>query len=124
MTIVIAGIAVVSLLYGLGAAINLSGVDRSRANLRTLLTNSVESVKNQPYVACPGVNGSSYNPTSGVNVPSGWYITISDMYYWNGTAFQQGCPPTDQKLQLIYVKAQSPDGRTKDALGVVKRSGS
>ncbi|HEU5302304.1 MAG TPA: hypothetical protein VFW06_08735 [Acidimicrobiia bacterium] len=125
MTVVIAGIAVVSLLYGLATTINLSGVDRSNANVRTLLTSSSESVKSQTYVNC--ATTSSYSPSSGVTVPSGWStsnITVALVRYWDGTAFVSTCPGTDQKLQLVRVRVVSPDGRADGTIDVVKRSSS
>lgn len=123
MTVVIAGIAVVSLLYGLATAINLSGVDRGNADVRTLLTSSAESVKSQAYVTC--ATTSSYNPSSGVTIPSGWSasnITVTTVSYWNGTAFVSTCPGTDQKLQRVQVRVVSPDGRAFGTIDVVKRS--
>lgn len=124
MAVIVVGVAFVGILMGLGTSIRLSGVDRSNANIRTLLTSSAESVKSQPYVPCPGVNGSSYNPASGVTVPSGYYLEINELKFWNGTSFQTTCPATDQGLQLVGVKGESPDAMAKEFLTVVKRSSS
>jgi len=125
MTVAIVGIAFTGILAGLATAINLSGMDRSDANLRTVLVSATESVKQQTYVPCPGANNNSYNPTSGVTLPSGWSasnVVVTQIYGWNGSAFTS-CSglSTDGKLQLIGIKAVSPDGRSKDGIEIVKR---
>ena len=125
MTVVIVGIAFTGILAGLGTAINLSGIDRSDANLRTVIVSASESVKQQTYVPCPGATTSSYDPTSGVTLPSGWSasnVVVTQIYGWNGSAFTS-CSglSTDGKLQLIGIKAVSPDGRSTDGIEIVKR---
>ena len=89
---------------------------------------ATESVKQQAYVPCPGANNSSYNPTSGVTLPSGWSasnVVVTQLYGWNGSAFT-GCSglSTDGKLQKILVQATSPDGRSTGSIEIVKRSAS
>ena len=121
LTVIIVGISFTGILFGLATAINLSGIDRGDADVRTMLVSSVESVKSQPYVSCPSANGSSYNPALGVTVPSGWVLEISQFDHWNGTTWVATCPATDQKLQKINVKATSPDGRSKDSIEIIKR---
>ena len=128
ITVVIVGIAFTGILAGLATAINLSGIDRGDANVRTVLVSSTESVKNQAYVACPSATNSSYNPTSGVTLPSGWSasnVVVKQLYGWNGSSFVT-CSSlgTDGKLQKILVEATSPDGRSKDTIEIVKRSSS
>ncbi len=127
-TVAIVGIAFTGILTGLATAINLSGIDRGDANLRTVLVSATESVKSQAYVSCPGANGNSYNPTSGVTLPSGWSaanVVVTQLYGWNGTAFVT-CSglSTDGKLQKILVAATSPDGRSTGNIEIIKRSSS
>ncbi len=126
MTVAIVGIAFTGILTGLATAINLSAMDRGDANVRTVLVSASESVKSQTYVPCPDANNNSYNPTSGVTLPSGWSssnVVVTQLYGWNGTSFTT-CPATDQKLQLIAVRATSPDGRSTDSIEIIKRSSS
>ena len=126
MTVAIVGIAFTGILTGLATAINLSGIDRGDANLRTVLVSAADSVKNQTYVPCPGANNSSYSPTSGVTLPSGWSasnVVVTLLYGWNGSTFTT-CPATDQKLQRIVVTATSPDGRSTGSIEIIKRSSS
>jgi prepilin-type N-terminal cleavage/methylation domain-containing protein len=127
MAIAIAGIAVTGLLSGLATAINLSGTHRGQANAGVVLVSAADSVKSQTYVACPSVTTSSYNPTSGVTLPTGWSasnVTITAVKSWSGSSFQASCPATDQKLQLITVRAATPDGRSSEQVDVIKRDGS
>lgn len=126
ITIVIAGIAFVSLLTGLATAIRLSGTHRGQANANVVLVSAADSVKSQTYVGCPAVTTSSYNPTQGVTLPSGWSssnVTILSVKGWNGTAFV-ACPATDQKLQLVTIKATTPNGESAEQVDVVKRDAS
>ena len=124
ITISIMGIAFTGLLAGLATAIRLSGIHRGQANAAVVLVSAADSVKNQSYVACPSVTTSSYNPTSGVTLPSGWSssnVTILSVKPWNGSAFQASCPATDQGLQLITSKATSPDSSSSEQVDLVKR---
>jgi hypothetical protein len=127
LAIVIGGIIVIALLSGLGTAIQLSSKHRGQANADVVLVSAADSVKNQAYVACPSVTTSSYSPTSGVTLPSGWSasnVTITSVQKWNGSAFQSSCPASDGKLQLITIQAASPDGNSTETVDVIKRDAS
>jgi len=128
ITIAILGIAFAGILAGFATAIRMSSIHRGQANAGVVLVSAADSVKSQTYVSCnPGpVTTSSYTPTSGVTLPSGWVasnVTIVSVQKWNGTAFQASCPATDQGLQLITIKATSPDnGSSSEQVDVVKRT--
>ena len=124
MAIAIVGIAFVGILSGLGTAIRLGGTQRGQANAGVVLVSAADSVKAQTYVACPGVTTSSYNPALNVSLPSGWSssnLTIVSVKGWNGTAFVT-CPSTDGKLQLVTIRATSPDNQASvEQVDLVKR---
>ncbi len=124
LTIAIAGIAVTALLAGLGTSINLSRIHRGQANADVVLVSAADSVKNQTYVPCPTVTTSSYNPTSGLTLPTGWSssdVTITQVLGWNGSAFV-ACAATDAKLQLVTIRATTPGSESSEIVSVVKRS--
>ena len=124
MTIAILAVAFVGILAGLATAIRLSGIHRGQANADVVLTSAAESVKKQTYVACPGVVLTSYTPTTGVTLPSGWSssnVTVTAVQKWNGTSFQASCPATDQGLELVTITAATPDGKSTESIDVVKR---
>ena len=126
IAITVVGISSTALLAGLATAINLSATHRGQADADVVLVSAADSVKNQTYVACPGVSTSSYNPTLGVSLPSGWSssnLTISSVKGWNGTGFVS-CPAIDAKLQLVTITATTPDGRSTESVDVVKRNAS
>jgi prepilin-type N-terminal cleavage/methylation domain-containing protein len=126
ITISVVGIAFTGLLAGLATAINLSGVHRGQANADVVLVSAADSVKNQTYIACPIVNLVSYNPTQGVNLPSGWSasdVAVTSVKGWNGSAFVS-CPVVDGKLQLVTITATTPDSRSSESIDVVKRNSS
>jgi Tfp pilus assembly protein PilV len=124
MAVVVVGIAFVGILMGLGTSIRLSGTHRGQSSADVVLVSAADSVKSQTYVPCPGVTTSSYNPTSGVTLPSGWSasnVTITAVKGWNGSTFGT-CPATDQDLQLITIRAMSPDNQASvETIDVVKR---
>ena len=124
MAVVIMGIAFVGLLAGLGTAIRLSATHRGQSSADVVLVSAAESVKSQTYVPCPGLTTSSYNPTLGVTLPSGWSasnVTITSVKGWNGSAFGT-FPATDLDLQLITIRATSPDNQASvETVDVVKR---
>jgi len=126
ITIAILGIAFAGILAGLATAIRMSSIHRGQANADVVLVSSADAVKSQAYVACPSVTTSSYSPTSGVTLPSGWSasnITITSVQKWNGTSFQASCPATDQGLELVTIKATSPDnGGSSEQVDVIKRT--
>ena len=125
MAVVIMGIAFVGLLAGLGTAIRLSATHRGQSSADVVLVSAAESVKSQTYVPCPGLTTSSYNPTLGVTLPSGWSssnVAITSVKGWNGSAFAT-CPATDAKLELITIRATSPDNQASvEQVDVVKRN--
>ena len=124
MTIVILAVAFVGILSGLATAIRLSGIHRGQANADVVLTSAAESVKNQTYIPCPAVILTSYSPTSGVTLPTGWAasnVTVTSVQKWNGTSFQASCPSTDQGLELVTITATTPDGKSSETVDVIKR---
>ena len=124
VAVTILGIAFVAILAGLGAAASLSGRHRGQTNASVVVLSAADSVKNQTYVSCPTASSSSYSPTSGVTLPSGWSatnLTVSAIQFRNGSAWQASCPSTDQSVQLVTVTATSPDGKSSQSVDVVKR---
>ena len=125
MTIVIIGIAFTGILAGLATSSRMSGIHKQQANADVVLTSAAESVKKQTYVACPLVALTSYSPTSGVTLPSGWSasnVTITSITKWNGTSFQASCPAVDQDLQIVTIQVVTPTNpSTTETIEVVKR---
>jgi type II secretory pathway pseudopilin PulG len=126
VAVTILGIAFVAILAGLATTIRLSGQQRGRTNADTVLVGAADSVKNQTYVSCPTASASSYTPTSGVTLPSGWSasnvtmtIKYRDTNTWSAT-----CPSTDQNVQLLTITAAAPDGKSSESVEVVKRRAS
>jgi len=125
ITITIVGIAFTGILAGLATAINLSGRHRGQANADVVLVSAAESVKNQAYVPCPSVSTSSYTPTQGVTLPSGWSasdVQVTSVRKWGGAAYLSTCPGTDLGLQLVTITATTPDGKSTESVEIVKRT--
>lgn len=127
VAIVILGIAVPGLLSGLAAAALTSGVHRGETNAHVSVVSAAESLRDDarnPF----NCTLSTYNPLSGVTLPTGWsaanvkLVTASAQSgYWGDGAFKTAAcgPATD--LQRLTLKATSPDGRAVEQLTIFKR---
>lgn len=126
LTIAVVGIAVVGILGGIGTGISLSNRRVQQVRASAVLVSAADSVKVQAhnsYVPCPTVTTSSYQPTQGVSLPTGWTsanVVITAVKGWNGSAFVS-CPATDSKLELVSIRATSPDGLVAESTDVVVR---
>jgi len=126
MTVAILGIAIVSIVAAMGTSIVGTDHHRKQAQAHTVLLSAVDAVKSQstnPYQSCATV--SSYTPSSGVTLPSGWstsVISVTSVTYWNGSTFAATCPAADAKLQLVDVAVSTPDGRATESVAIVKRN--
>jgi type II secretory pathway pseudopilin PulG len=117
VTIAILGIAVVTIVASMAAAIALSTRHRQQASAATALVHAAESIKDNtanPYVACPA----TYTAAAG---PSGYAVTATPVQYWDGSAFVSSCPGTDLKIQKVTVTVVAPGGY-KTNVDVVKRN--
>jgi type II secretory pathway pseudopilin PulG len=112
ITISILGIAVVAILTGLATAIRLSGAHRDQADAEVIVAAGAESLKQLEYAPC----ASSY-PLS----HQSWSLTVTSVKTWDGSAFGDPCSPA-ATLQLVTIRAASPDGESVETLDVVKRA--
>jgi type II secretory pathway pseudopilin PulG len=137
MTIVIMGIAVVSIVGGLVTAIQMSDVHRKQATGGAYAQDYAESVDRYVaaghYAACAGQPGQpDYTAAfASVALPVGYQAPVASYRYWDPTwAPGSSVSPwlttcsvaTDQGLQQVTVQVQSNDGRaTERAVVVVRR---
>jgi Tfp pilus assembly protein PilV len=126
ITVAILGIAVVSIVGGMGTSIIGADYHRKQAQAHTVLVSAADSVKSQsanPYQAC--ATAAAYAPATGVTLPAGWTaaaVTVRSVTYWNGSAFTASCPASDTKLQLVTIQVATPDSRATESVSVVKRN--
>jgi prepilin-type N-terminal cleavage/methylation domain-containing protein len=134
VALAILGIAVITIVGGLGTASNASDRHRKQATADTVVKGYAEAIKQKDevgaYVGCTTATPtplSSYAPTSlhsGWTVPSGYTASATAIKYWNPTAvaFQSSCPSgNDQGAQLLTLSAQSADGRDTETVDIVLR---
>jgi len=112
-TVTVMGIAVVSVLFALGAGIAFSNTHRSQANAGVAVTAAAEAVKGATPVACPINNRTYGGALSGATLPSGW--TSSNLAITSTACDGLG-------LQTITITATAPDGRASTTVQVIKRS--
>lgn len=120
LSIVILGIAVSALMFGMASAATTSGYHDDSAEQAELVRNYADAVQAMPYASC----AASYAPTS-VAVPAGYSVTAAVVGYADGAAypFPAACPATgDEGAQQVRVSVTPPDARVRaEDLYVVKR---
>ena len=129
ITIAIVGVTFSAILGGLFASITVSALQRTEATADTVARSAAEVVKDSaqnPYQNCAGTGHYSL---TGVSVPSGFSVHITDVQYWDGAPVTAGyavhfastCPP-DRGIQQITIAATSADGQATETVQVIKRS--
>jgi prepilin-type N-terminal cleavage/methylation domain-containing protein len=129
VTIAIVGITFTAILGGIMTSITASALQRKQATADSLARSAAEWVKDSlhnPYIPCPA----TYS-TSGLSVPSGFSVAITEVQYWTGTTpvagtpyspvFQTACPGTDKGIQRITIAATSSDGQVVERVQLTKR---
>lgn len=128
ITIAIVGITFSAILGGLYSSITVSALQRKEATADTVARSAAEVVKDSehnPYNNCAG--SGAYSLT-GLSVPSGFSVSITDVAYWDGqppaggaVVFQSNCPSPDKGIQRITIAATSADGQATETVQVLKR---
>lgn len=126
VAMMICGVAVAATIGLLGTTILSSRMHRDRTDASVVLIDALESVKQQPYVACTTAVPASYNPTLGLTLPYGWtaaHVSVTGVEGWDGTAGLgwRSCPAADTGLERVTVRATSPDGNQVETAHVLKR---
>lgn len=120
LSIMILGIAVSALMFGMGSAATTSGYHDRQAQQAETLRNLVDAVQALPYSPCAG----TYATPAGV-VPAGYSVTTTVVGYASGAAYPYpaACPATgDEGAQQLRVTVSQPDTRVRsEELYVVKR---
>jgi prepilin-type N-terminal cleavage/methylation domain-containing protein len=104
LAVVILGIAVVTFVSGLAAAIRSSDLHRKDATIQTVLRNYAEALQASAS-SCPGSLSPSYS------APAGYSVSPSSL----------ACP-TAGSPATIQVTASSADGRATDTYTIVVRA--
>jgi prepilin-type N-terminal cleavage/methylation domain-containing protein len=127
ITIAIVGVTFSAILGGLFASITVSALQQKEATADTVARSAAEVVKDSehnPYSTCAGPG---HYALTGLSVPSGFTVTITDVAYWDGqppaggaVGFQSNCP-SDRGIQRITIAATSTDGQATETVQVIKR---
>lgn len=120
LSIMILGIAVSALLFGMGSAATTSGYHDRQAQQAETQRNLVDGLQALPYAACAG----TYATPAGL-VPTGYSVTVNVVGYASGEAYPYPgtCPATgDEGAQQLRVTVSQSDTRVRsEELYVVKR---
>ena len=127
ITIGIVGVTFSAILGGLFASITVSALQRKEATADTVARSAAEVVKDSDHNPYSNCAGTGQYALTGLSVPSGFSVTITDVAYWNGqppaggaVGFQSNCR-SDRGIQRITMAATSTDGQATETVQVIKR---
>jgi prepilin-type N-terminal cleavage/methylation domain-containing protein len=129
ITIGIVGVTFSAILGGLFSSITVSALQQKEATADTVARSAAEVVKDSEHNPYSNCAGSGHYSLTGLSVPSGFSVTITDVAYWDGqppaggvVGFQQNCPSSDHGIQRITIAATSSDGQATETVQVIKRA--
>ena len=122
LSIMILGIAVAALMFGMGTAATTSGYYDRQAQQAETMRNYVAALQALPYVPC----AAQYAPSAPGLVPMGYSVTPAQVVgYASGALYPYpaACPATgDQGAQQLRFTISQGDARVRsDELYVIKR---
>ena len=121
LSIVILGISVSALMFGMGSAATTSGYHDRQAQQAETQRNLVDGLQSLPYTAC----ATTYASPAGL-VPTGYSVTVNVVGYASGATYPYpaACPATgDEGAQQLLVTVSQSDTRVRsEELYVVKRT--
>lgn len=120
VAVVIMGLAFVVIVGGIGTAILGSDLQQQRASIDAALRSAAEQMS---YVACPPTGEPDYQGQLAAVTADGVELSVTQVSYWNGTAFVASATCLPTSLHLIGLRASSTSGRASspETLDVVKR---
>jgi hypothetical protein len=135
LAVVIAGIAVSALLFGMVVFVVESDRTDEHAIANRVLLEVTEALRGPTVAYDVTCEPTPYEVSDaglaswGVSLPAGWgssSVQIESIRYWDGGAFGADCDDDDEeteppRLQEITVRVSDPDGRASASLAVVKR---
>jgi prepilin-type N-terminal cleavage/methylation domain-containing protein len=131
ITIAIVGITFSAILGGLFSSITVSALQRKEATADAVARSAAEVVKDSEHNRYNNCAGPSAYSLTGLSVPSGFSVTITDVAYWTwdgnpvssgyAVGFQPSCPSSDHGIQRITIAATSSDGQATETIQVLKR---
>ncbi|MFE2268367.1 type II secretion system protein [Streptomyces lavendulae] len=116
VSVVLMGVAFVTIFGGIGTAIISSVRQQKVTGADSVVRSAAEEVVGDPYVSCAGGYGT---PTP----PPGYTVTVT-VEYWDGVgAFATACPAADTGVQKVTltVRSTGPHPVRDATLEVVKR---
>lgn len=123
LSIMILGIAVSALLFGMGTAATTSGLHSRQTLQAETLRNVVAALQFLPYVNC--ASAGQYVLTSSGLVPAGYNAAAVVDGWASGTTFAGTCPGTGdegtQKVTVTVSLIQADDRVRNERVTVVKR---
>ena len=105
VSIAILGIAVIAVLGALTMGSSASSLHKGQAKNQNLLHNWAEKVSASTYTAC----ATTAQIVASDTLPTGYSSSVTNVQYWNGTAFGSSCAAaTDKGLQRVTLKITAP----------------
>jgi hypothetical protein len=140
VAIAILGIAIVTIVGSMAAAIGLSSLHRRQASAATVLVAAADAVKSKPYVACTTATAPDYSlGNADVEFPPGFSasnVTVGNVRMvtidpTSGAATTGACPGIDTNVQVVTVTVSKAASKgyiegsdTAVSVDVIKRGSS
>jgi type II secretory pathway pseudopilin PulG len=127
VTVMILGVAFVTLVGGMSSAMIASDIHRKEATAGAALRSYAEAIKGAGYTNC--ATPATYAPASvGYVQPAASTAGVTSVEYWQvdssdpNTGSFNGTCTTDQGLQRISVQVTTSDGRATESVQILKRT--
>jgi Tfp pilus assembly protein PilV len=120
VAVLIIGTAVVAVVGGLGTAIMMSDLHRKQAGVAEHMKiyaadiESAVAASSTQYADCAMPMYPNYSS-------AGYTGTVTQVRYWNGSAFVTSCAPGDPGVQRLTLHVSSPDGRVDQTMDLIIR---
>ncbi len=126
LAVAIMGIAVVSIVSGLGTSILMSDIHRKQATAGAYVRDYAEAVQSYVggtgYTACAAPASYSASNVGFTGTPSGYAASPISLQYWTGTAWSVSPCSADTGLQRLTVQvASSTNARASEQTVVILR---
>lgn len=126
VTVSLLGIAIVTIVSGLGTASVASDHHRKQVTADTVVRSYAEVIKQRTrgggYRPCASASDYAVPASAGWAPPTGYSVSITKIEYWQAPGALSTTCPLDQGAQRLSLQARSSDGRDTEALQTIVRA--
>jgi Tfp pilus assembly protein PilV len=121
VAVLIIGTAVVAVVGGLGTAIMLSDIHRKQAGVAEHMKIYAANIEGAIAASPTQYVDFCATPSYPNYTAAGYNGTVTEVRYWNGSAFVTSCAPGDTGVQRLTLRVRSTDGRAEQTMDLIIR---